>query len=72
MGELVGLAESKGVSLTDISDEEASGISEFLTGKWREVFDLKRAFSMREKPGMPGPSQIANRIDHWKSILSDN
>ena len=72
VGELVGLAESKGVSLTDISDEEASGISEFLTGEWREVFDLKRAFSMREKPGMPGPSQIANRIDHWKSILSDN
>ena len=72
VGELVGLAESKGVSLTDISDEEASGISEFLTGKWREVFDLKRAFSMREKPGMPGPNQIATRIAHWKSVLSDS
>ena len=72
VGELVGLAESKGVSLTAISDEEASGISEFLTGEWREVFDLKRAFSMREKPGMPGPNQIATRIAHWKSVLSDN
>ena len=72
VGELVGLAESKGVSLTNISDEEASGISEFLTGKWREVFDLKRAFSMREKPGMPGPNQIATRIAHWKSVLSDS
>ena len=72
VGELVGLAESKGVSLTDISDEEALGISEFLTGKWREVFDLKRAFSMREKPGMPGPNQIATRIAHWKSVLSDS
>ena len=70
VGELVGLAESKGVSLTAISDEEASGISEFLTGEWREVFDLKRAFSMREKPGMPGPNQIATRIAHWKSVLS--
>ena len=70
VGELVGLAESKGVSLTAISDEEASGVSEFLTGEWREVFDLKRAFSMREKPGMPGPNQIATRIAHWKSVLS--
>ena len=34
VGELVGLAESKGVSLTAISDEEASGVSEFLTGEW--------------------------------------
>ena len=72
VGELVGLAESKGVSLTAISDEEALGISEFLKGEWREVFDLKRAFSMREKPGMPGPNQIATRIAHWKSVLSDN
>ena len=70
VGELVGLAESKGVSLTAISDEEASGVSEFLTGEWREVFDLKRAFSKREKPGMPGPNQIATRIAHWKSVLS--
>ena len=71
VGELVGLAESKGISLTEISNEEASGISEFLTGEWREVFDLKRAFSKREKPGMPGPRQISTRIDHWKSVLSD-
>ena len=71
VGELVGLAESKGVSLTEISDEEATGISEFLTGEWRNVFNLKRAFSMRERPGMPGPNQIASRIAHWKSVLSD-
>ena len=71
VGELVGLAESKGVSLTEITDEAARQISEFLTNDWREVFDLKRAFSMREKPGMPGPGQIASRIEHWKSVLSD-
>ena len=40
VGQLVGLADSKGISLTEISNEEASGISEFLTGEWREVFDL--------------------------------
>ena len=71
VGELVGLAETQGVDLVEISDEEASGISEYLTEDWREVFDLERAFSMREKPGMPGPTQIATRIAHWKSVLSD-
>ena len=71
VGELVGLAESQGIRLTEITDEAANQISEFLTNDWREVFDLKRAFSMREKPGIPGPKQIASRIAHWKSILSD-
>ena len=71
VGELVGLAESQGVSLTEITDEAAKQISEFLTNDWREVFNLKRAFSMREKPGMPGPGQISSRIEHWKSVLSD-
>ena len=71
VGELVGLAESQGVSLTEITDEAAKQISEFLTNDWREVFNLKRAFSMREKPGMPGPGQIASRIEHWQSVLSD-
>jgi argininosuccinate lyase len=71
VGELVGLAESQGIRLTEITDEDANQISEFLTNDWREVFDLKRAFSMREKPGMPGPKQIASRIAHWNSILAD-
>ena len=71
VGELVSLAESKGISLIEISDGEALEVSEFLSGEWRDVFDLKRAFSMREKAGMPGPNQIASRIAHWKSVLSD-
>ena len=50
VGELVGLAESQGIRLSEITDEDAKQISEFLTNDWREVFDLKRAFSMREKP----------------------
>ena len=70
VGELVGLAESKGVSLTAISDEEASGVSEFLTGEWLKCLISREPFSMREKPGMPGPNQIATRIAHWKSVLS--
>ena len=71
VGELVGLAESRGIGLTDLSDEDAKSISEFLSDDWRSVFNLERAFLMREKPGMPGPNQIATRISHWKSVLTD-
>ena len=71
VGELVGLAESRGFGLTDVSDEDAKSISEFLSDDWRSVFNLERAFLMREKPGMPGPNQIATRISHWKSVLTD-
>ena len=71
VGELVGLAESRGIGLTDVSDEDAKSISEFLSDDWRSVFNLERAFLMREKPGMPGPNQIATRISHWKSVLTD-
>lgn len=71
VGELVGFAEANELRLTEISDEDAGNISQHLNDGWREVFDLKRAFSMREKPGMPGPTQIALRLSHWKSVLSD-
>ena len=71
VGELVGLAESRGIGLTDLSDEDAKSISEFLSDDWRSVFNLERAFLMREKPGMPGPNQIATRVSHWKSVLTD-
>ncbi len=70
VGELVGYAESQKISLSEISDENAMAISEHLTGDWRGVFDLKRAFASREKPGMPGPGQISSRITHWKSVLT--
>lgn len=71
VGELVGLAESKGILLTDINEDDATSLSEHLNGDWKEVFNLDRAFLLREKPGMPGPKQISSRIAHWQSILAD-
>jgi argininosuccinate lyase len=70
VGALVALAEERGVSLPELSDEDALGVCEFLKGHWREVFDLKRAFSKREKPGMPGPGQISSRIEFWEKLLA--
>lgn len=69
VGELVGLAESKQCVLPDLSDEQAQAICEQIGSDWRDVFDLARAFGKREKAGMPGPKQIADRIKYWQSLL---
>jgi argininosuccinate lyase len=69
VGSLVALSEEKKVSLPDLSDDDVLGICDKLKDDWREVFDLDRAFAKREKPGMPGPNQIASRIQFWENIL---
>ena len=69
VGSLVARAEELGVSLPELTDEDALSISSELGGDWREVFNLSRAFSKREKPGMPGPEQVSGRIAFWEGIL---
>ena len=69
VGALVSLAEEKKVHLPELSDADALSVSSELGDGWREVFDLDRAFAKREKPGMPGPQQIAGRIAFWEKIL---
>ncbi len=69
VGELVGLAESQNVALTELTDEQVQATCPQIGSDWREVFDLERAFRKREKPGMPGPEQIKGRIEYWRSLL---
>ena len=72
VGGVVAEAEKVGVTLPDLTDEQAKGAHPAcaaLDDDWREVFDLDRAFARREKPGMPGPTQIATRIAHWENLL---
>ena len=69
VGALVSLAEEKKVQLFELSDADAFSVSSELGTEWREVFDLDRAFAKREKPGMPGPEQVAGRIAFWEKIL---
>ena len=69
VGALVSLAEEKKVQLPELSDADALSVSSELGDGWREVFDLERAFAKREKPGMPGPQQVAGRIAFWEKIL---
>ena len=69
VGSLVSLAEEQKIALPDLSDEAAQLICPQLGVDWRNVFNLDRAFAKREKPGMPGPHQIAGRIQFWEGIL---
>ena len=69
VGELVAMAESQNHTLTELTDEQAQASCPQIGSDWREVFDLKRAFQKREKPGMPGSEQIKGRIEYWRSLL---
>ena len=69
IGELVAIAEKKKVSLPDLEQGDALEICSELGEDWREVFNLSRAFEMRERPGMPGPKQIEGRVEHWEKLL---
>ena len=69
VGSLVGRAEELGITLPELSDEDALSICPQIGTDWRMVFDLSRAFAKREKPGMPGPQQVAGRIKFWEGIL---
>ena len=69
VGELVALSERLALSIPELSDEQAHSACPELDKDWRDVFNLDRAFAMREKPGMPGPGQILSRIQFWEKIL---
>lgn len=66
VGALVGLSEKLGIPLDQLPYDQVKPVHEALGEDWNEVFDLKRALAARERPGMPGPRQVAGRIAHWK------
>lgn len=70
VGKLVGLAEAQACALDKLADKDVLPIHPKLAADWREVFNLERALSRRERPGMPGPKQIAERLAYWKTILA--
>ena len=66
VGALVGLSEKLETPLNELPFDEVSKIHEALGEDWVEVFDLRKALASREKPGMPGPEQVAARIGYWR------
>ncbi len=71
VGELVSLSEKMDLPLNELPFEEASRVHEALKPDWTEVFNLQQALAGRDKPGMPGPDQVAARIAHWRAESKD-
>jgi len=66
VGALVSLSEKLDTPLNKLPFEDVSKIHDALAEDWTDVFDLEKALAARDKPGMPGPEQIAARIAHWR------
>ncbi len=66
VGELVALSEKLDMALDALPYDQVAKIHPRLGDDWNQVFDLQRAISRREKPGMPGAKQVAKRIDYWR------
>jgi argininosuccinate lyase len=69
IGALVGLAEEKAVPLNELPFAAVKKVNAAFAEDWTEVFDLKRALKLRERPGMPGPKQTAREITAWRKRL---
>ena len=68
VGALVALSEQLDTPLNKLPFAEVSKIHEALGEDWVQAFDLEKALAARDKPGMPGPDQVAARIAHWRNI----
>lgn len=71
IGRLVAMAEEQQVPLTGLDTTDVQALDPHFDEDWKEVFSLERARALREKPGMPGPQQVAARIEHWRRQLDD-
>ena len=69
VGEIVALSERKKRPIDKLDDADVFAICDKADKSWRDVFDLKRAFAMREKIGMPGARQIESQISAWREAL---
>ena len=66
VGELVALSEKLNVALDALPYDQVANIHSKLGDDWNQVFDVQRAISRREKPGMPGAEQVTERINYWR------
>ena len=70
-GACVQLAESRGVELWDLSDEDYAGISEHLTPAVREVLSTEGSLNARNGQGGTAPSAVAQQITEFERQLDE-
>lgn len=69
-GAAVQLAESRGVELWDLTDEEYAGISAHLTPAVREVLSTEGSLNARNGQGGTAPSAVAEQIVEFERQLA--
>ncbi len=70
VGQVVKLAESRGVTLSDLSAEDYARITPAFGGDVHEIFDLARSVAAREVVGGTGPSAVRAQIAEAKKLLA--
>jgi len=70
-GAAVQLAESRGVELWDLTDEEYAGISEHLTPQVREVLSTEGSLNARNGQGGTAPSAVAAQLVEFERQLAE-
>lgn len=68
-GEAVQVAESRGVELWDLTDEEYAGISAHLTPAVREVLSTEGSLNARRGQGGTAPEAVAEQLAALKAAL---
>lgn len=70
VGAVVALAETKRVSLKDLSLADYQGVEKSFGPDTHSIFDVKKALSLRDITGAPAPSQIRKQLKRWQKILA--
>lgn len=70
-GEAVQVAESRGVELWDLTDEEYANISEYLTPKVRDVLSTEGSLRSRSSQGGTGPDAVEEQLAEFKRQLAE-
>ncbi|WBL18019.1 argininosuccinate lyase [Citricoccus sp. NR2] len=69
-GEAVKLAESRGVELWDLTDDEYAGVSEHLTPDVRTVLTTEGSLRSRSSQGGTGPDAVAAQLEELQRQLA--
>lgn len=70
-GEAVQVAESRGVELWDLTDEEYAGISKHLTPAVRSVLTTEGSLNSRSSQGGTGPEAVEQQLAEFKRQLAE-
>ena len=69
VGAAVTLAESRGVTLDELSIGDLRKIDPHFDDSVKDVFDLKRAMKRRRLTGSPGSEEVARQLARWQRKL---